>query len=122
MYGDNHRQLIFRSDALQNTNQVLKLFWRVNVLFAVRTHHEITIFSQAEPRQGVGAVDFLAIVCEHFVHGTAGLDDPVWRDSLAQEIFARDVAVWQIDVADMVDNLPVDLFGYPVVEAAVPGF
>ena len=39
----------------------------------------------------------------------------------AQQVFAGDVAVGHVDVADVVDDLAVDLLGHALVEAAVAG-
>ena len=61
------------------------------------------------------------VVRQDLEHGAAGLDHPVRRQALAKQILARDIAVGQVDVADMIDDVPVDFLGHPLVEAAVTG-
>ena len=56
------------------------------------------------------------------VHGAAGLNDPLWRYALAQQVFACDITVWQINVADMIDNSAVNFFWNPLIEAPVSRF
>ena len=58
---------------------------------------------------------------QHLEHGAAGFDDAVRRQSLAEQIVPRDVAVGHVDVRDVIDDLAVGLFRNALVEAAVPG-
>ena len=74
---------------------------------------------QAKARQHVAGLDLGQVVVEHLVHRAAGLDDPVGRQPLAQQVLAGDRRIGQVDVADVVDDLAVDLLGHALVEAAV---
>src|SRR3546814_11004063 len=53
---------------------------------------------------------------------SAGFNHTVRRQSLAQQQLARDVAVRQVHVGDVIDNDAVDFFGHALVEAPVSGF
>src|SRR5665648_442949 len=57
---------------------------------------------------------------QHLEHGTSRLDYPVCGKTFAQEILTRNIAVCQVDVADMVNDLPVRLLGYALIKTPVP--
>ncbi len=59
---------------------------------------------------------------QHLKHRAPRLDHPVGRQSLAQQVLPGDAAIRQVDVGDMVDDLPVGLLRHPLVEAPVPRF
>src|SRR3546814_1013246 len=59
---------------------------------------------------------------QNLEHRAAGFNHTVRRQSLAQQHLARDVAVRQVHVGDVIDNDAVDFFGHALVEAPVSGF
>jgi len=61
-------------------------------------------------------------VVQHLKHGAAGFDDAVGGEAFAQQIFAGNAAVSEVDVGDVVNDFSVGFFGYALVEAAVAGF
>src|SRR3990172_12651297 len=59
---------------------------------------------------------------DHFENGITRDVDSMSRDALAQQVHATAFGVWHQNVARMVDDSAVDLFGHTVVEAAVASF
>ena len=52
-------------------------------------------------------------------HRAAGLDDAIRRQSFAEKVIARNTAVGKVDVADVIDDLAVNLLWDSLVEAAI---
>ena len=55
-------------------------------------------------------------------HRATYRDHPLWWYSFAKQILPRDAAVGKIDIADVVDDLAIDLLGNALIEAAVTSF
>ena len=56
---------------------------------------------------------------QHLEHRAAGLDHPVRRQPFPQQVLAGDVAICQVDVCNMIDDLAVGLLRHPLIEASV---
>ena len=56
---------------------------------------------------------------QHLQHRRTGLDDLIRRQTFAQEIFARNARIAQIDVADVIHDLAVRLFRNALVKTTV---
>ena len=61
------------------------------------------------------------IVGKHLVHGAADDDDAIGRQTLAEQMGAGDLAIGQVDVADVIDDLAIDLLRYALVKATIAG-
>ena len=57
---------------------------------------------------------------EHLLHRRACFDHQIRTQSFGQEVPARALRIGQVDVAEVVDDLSVELLGDTWVEAAVP--
>src|SRR5689334_3565199 len=88
----------------------------------MRAHQEKALTFKTEALERVGGIYLRCEVREHFEERASRLDDAVGRKSLAQQIFARDRAVDEVDVGGVIHNAPVDLLWNALVVAAVSGF
>ena len=88
----------------------------------MRGNNEVFPFFQTERFEDLGLTDLGKVLHQYFVHRATGLDHTVGGKAFAQQVFARDAAVGEVDVAGMVDDFPVAFFGNPLVEATVTGF
>src|ERR1035438_3010743 len=92
----------------------------VNVLFPVRADYEILALPHTKPVEHIRLAYLRQVIVQNFVHRTARLNDSVRGNTFSEKVLARDITVRQIDVANVVNDAPIDLFRYSVVEAPVP--
>src|ERR1044072_4077890 len=84
------------------------------------TDNKVPPTLELEHLQDLRLLNPRAIVGKHFKNRTASLDHPFRRQSLTQQIVPRVVTVGQVDVADMVNDPPIELFRNSLIETAVP--
>ena len=107
------------ADGVENVDELSKLVIKIDILFAVTADDEVVAIDQTEALEHVRCLDLRQVMVKNLEHRAAGLDDTIGRKTFAQEVFTRNGAVGQVDVADVVDDLAIDLLGDALVEAAV---
>lgn len=122
MGGADHRQIVGFSNGCETSFQVAELNRVINVFLSMGTDQEKFTRFQVQAVHDIRRLDPVPVMGQHLEHGRAGFDDPDRGESFLQQVFPGNGAVGQIDIADMVDDFPVDLFRYPLVKTAVAGF
>jgi hypothetical protein len=122
MRGHDYRQLLTSGERVQNGDDLFEVRIGAHVLLAVRAHEEKPVLLQLVPFQCIRRFDSRPVVLQNLEHRASRLDHRVGRDSFAQQILTRDVAVREIDVGGVVNDSAVDLLGDTLVEAPVPRF
>ncbi len=106
---------------VQRIEQVAQRRRRIDVLLAVRTDQKVTTRLEAMGREHVRLVDLREIEIQHLAHVRPGLDDGFGPDALGQKIPSGVLRQHHVDVRQMIEDLPVDLFRDALIEAAVAG-
>ena len=122
MCGDNDRVAVVACQSIQDVKYLLKIIRIVDILFTVCAEYEVFFFLEVEAIEYGGFLDFWCVELQNFPHRTAGADDLIWRQAFAEKVLARDLAVGEIDIRDVVDYAPVNFLGYAKIEAAVARF
>ena len=78
--------------------------------------------AQAEVFKDFRGLNLWQIVVKNLVHRTPRLDDAIRRQPLFQQVFAGDAGIGQVDIADVIDDSPVDFLGNTLIEAAIACF
>ena len=119
MRRNDHRHVIGRGDGVEQRHHAVEIGVGVDVFLAMSTHDEEAFRLEAHACERVRRFDLVAVVLKNLAHRTTGLDDHVRRKTLTQQIFARDLAVSQVDVCDMIDDAAIDFLGHALVEATI---
>ena len=121
MCGIDDRQLVAFRDLVQGVHEREEMAFVVNVLFPVRRDQDIPVGRQSELVQGLAGADAIHMLPEDLTHRRAGDEDVFLADAFRQQVAAAVLGVGQVDVADVVDDLAVDLFRHVLIKAAVAG-
>ena len=70
--------------------------------------------------ENVGLVDAGAIVIEHFFHRRAALDDRLRSQAFVEQVAAGVFGQRHVDVADVIDDLAIDLFRHALSKQRLP--
>ncbi len=119
---ENERFSVPPGHGVERGHQLPQPIRVIDVFLAVDADAEVLPGRQVQPLEHVGRRDPLAVRVQHLALGRTGLDDLVRGQAFRQQVPARVLRVGQVDVADVVDDAPVDLLGHPHVEATVSGF
>jgi len=122
MGGDDDPLAILLGNAIQDVGQLHQIDLRIDIFFPVCAHDKIILGGQPKTDQYVRGVDLRHIGMKHLEHRAAGLDEPLRRQPFAKQIFPGNGAVGHVDVAGVVNNLPVGLLRHPLIETAVTCF
>lgn len=106
-------------DARQACEKGSQTLGRVDVLLPVRAHEEVFAFFEPLVRQDRRRVDAVAIGVQHLSHRRARLDDAARMKALGQQITSCMLGVYEIEVADMIDEPAVGLLWHVEVETSV---
>src|SRR5437899_897620 len=85
----------------------------------MRADDEIPVPLKPEPGDRTRAIDLRQVMGEHFVHRAASLNNAIRGQSLGEQIIASNRGVGEVYVSDVIDDAPVDLLRYALIEAAV---
>ena len=123
MRRDNDRQLEGLRNLIKAVDEIEEVPLLGDVLLAVGGNDEVLVLPDAHLLQDRRRVllHFGKLHGQDLEHRRSGLDDLVRRQSLAQQVFAGNRGVAEVDVRDMVHDLAVGLLGDALVEAAVAG-
>ena len=117
-----NRHVVARCDGVDGIEEREKVFFGVDVLFAVGRKENVFSFFKAEARMYVACLDVGEILMQHFGHRRAGDVGALFGKPAVGEVTARMFAVAEVDVGDYVDNASICLLGQTLVFAAVAGF
>src|SRR5262249_42285824 len=106
-------------DRVQRLEEATKSALFVNVFFAMCAYKDVVVLLQSKASEGIRSFHLRLVIRKNFAHWTTDLDDLIGRQTLREKVFTRNRRISQIDVRHMVDDPVVDLFGSPMVEAAI---
>ncbi|MCY1554931.1 hypothetical protein D9M68_915450 [compost metagenome] len=87
----------------------------------MHAHQEIASAVQVQAIQHVGSFDLRSVVVQHLTHVRTSLDDGLGRHTFGDQVAPGMFGEHHVDVAEVVQHLAVELFGYALVEAPVAG-
>src|SRR5262249_21647178 len=119
MRAHDHWLSVAICDRVQRLEEAAKSALLVNVFFAMCAYKDVVVRLQSKAGERIRSFDFRLVIRKNFSHWTTDLDELVGRQTLGEEVFTRNRRISQIDVGHMVDDPAVDLFGHPLIEAAV---
>src|SRR5262249_41381909 len=91
----------------------------VNVFFAMCAYKDVVVRLQSKAGECIRSFDLRLVIRKNFAHWTTDLDDLIGRQTLGEKVFTLNGRIRQINVGHVVGDSAVDLFGYPLVEAAI---
>src|SRR5216683_5005886 len=122
MCGKKQWQLMFSGQSEKSIEQHSQAGGIVNILFTMCADDEIRFTLDPMALSRIRCADAVAKALQDFAHRRAYLDYRIRPYALRKQIPARVLGVWKIDIADVIDNAPVDLFRNTSVKTTISRF
>ena len=120
MGGNNHRHVVVFGQGIERLHQIQQILRSIHIFFAVGADDKELVRLQTRSLQDIGLLYLRHIVVQHFPHVRTGLDDGFRADALGNQITARMLGQYQVNVTEVVQHFAVQLFRHALIKAAVP--
>ena len=120
VHGEQNRQIFTRRG--ENAQHPLTGLWVIDVFGAMDGGEDVAAFDQTLSGNGTRRPRGVKVAEERINHGIADPMDLVGGDSLPQQVVVGIGGWGQEQVADLVGEDPIHLFGHPHVATAQAGF